>query len=464
MATRERPRVVIVGSGFGGLWAARTLANTDTEVLLLDRNNYHTFLALLYQVGAAELYAEDIVYPIRSILWRRRNVKFIMANVVGVDLDSQVVATTGEDISYDYLVLATGSVSNFYNIPGAEENSFSLKTLEHGVAIRNHIICCFERASHEDDPSFQKRLLTFTIIGGGATGVEYAGALAELIQKPLRKDYPTVDFNNVKIILLEGSDRLLPGMTDKGADYTAKRLKNMGVEVRFNARVERIEPDAVYLKDGQLIPTETAVWTAGVRGHQLAEECGLPLSRDKRVLVEPTLQVPGYPNVYVLGDLAYIVETDKGATQPLPYVAQVAIQTGKAAARNILNQIKGEPLAKFDYWDKGMMVTIGRNAGAVHTAGRTFTGFVAWLAWIGLHIFYLIGFRNRIVVMLNWAWDYLFFQRPVRFVFPADTELLSRAAQCAYGNQSVADRKSECLTRTEVKGTDGRKGARSKRA
>lgn len=420
-------RVVIVGAGFGGLWAARTLAHGPLEVLLVDRNNYHTFLALLYQVAAAELHPGDIAYPVRGILRRMPNVRFVMAEVKEVDFARRAVEMDGFAIPYDYLILAMGSVSHFFEVPGAAECAFPLKTLEQGIALRNHILGCFERAAYEPDAQLRQRLLTFVIVGGGATGVEFAGALAELIRGPLAKDYPSLDFQEVRVLLLEARDRLLPNMPERLQAYALKRLRRMGVEVRLRAMVSRVTPEAVHLQGGTVIPAETTVWTAGVRGDPQAANWGLPTARGGRVAVLPTLQVPGHPEVYVIGDLAYLEEDGR----PLPMVAPVAIQQGVAAARNILRQANGEAPLSFRYRDLGTMATIGRNAAAVQLGRWTFTGFPAWVLWLGVHLLRLIGFRNRLLVLINWAWDYFLFERAVRLVLPVKTIRTSKARSVA---------------------------------
>lgn len=428
----RRPRAVIVGAGFGGLWAARALASSPVEVLLVDRNNYHAFLPLLYQVAAAELEPEDIAYPVRSILRRLRNVQFALAEVEAIDLGGRVVRAGGRAIPYDFLIVATGSASHFFGVPGAAQNAFSLKTLEEGVTLRNHILCCFERAVHE--PSAERRggALTFTIVGGGPTGVEFAGALAELIRGPLARDYPTLDFREVRVVLLEARENLLPSFPARLRTYTEERLRHMSVDVRLQAVVAEVAPQALHLKDGTIIPTETVVWTAGVRGDPAAHAWGLPTGRDGRVPVLPTLQLPGHPEVYVIGDLAYCEEDGR----PLPMIAPVAIQQGTAAARNLMRQVAGSDPLPFRYHDPGTMVTIGRNAAVTCLGRHCFSGFPAWLFWLGVHIFKLIGFRNRLVVLINWAWDYFFYERAVRLILPREAGRAAGPARDAHQAKS----------------------------
>lgn len=406
--------MVIVGAGFGGLWAVRALSGAPVDVLLVDRNNYHAFLPLLYQVAAAELEPEDIAYPVRSILRTLRHARFTLADVKEIDLAGRVVKAASGPIPYDFLVLATGSVSHFFGVPGAGQHAFPLKTMEHGIALRNHILGCFERAAREPSAERRQRGLASVIVGGGPTGVEFAGALAELIRGPLVKDYPSLDFREVRVVLLEARESLLPGLPDRLCTYTQERLRRMGVEVRVRAAVSEVKSQTVHLKDGTIVPTETVVWTAGVRGDPSAQAWGLPTARDGRVTVLPTLQVPGFPEVYVIGDLAYY-EADG---RPLPMIAPLAIQQGAVAARNIVRQVAGSDPLPFHYRDTGTMVTIGRNAAVACLGRRGFSGFPAWVLWLSVHIFNLIGFRNRLLVLINWAWDYFFYERAVRLILP----------------------------------------------
>jgi len=411
----KSPKVVILGAGFGGLWSARLLARFQADIVVLDRNNFHTFLPLLYQVAAAELEPEEIVYPLRSILRRYPNVQFLMNQVTRIDIDAKVVETKDHTFPYDFLILAMGSASHFFGIPGAEQHAFQLKTLEQAIRLRNHILYCFERALCEPQAEIRRRMLTFAIVGGGPTGVEFAGALAELIRGPLIKDYPTLDFNEVRVILLEATDHLLTGFPERLQNYAVSRLRRMGIEVQLEAAVSEIGPQSLRLKDGSLIPLETVVWTAGVRGLPLEHTGELPVARNGRISVAPTLQIPEHPEIYVVGDLAHIEEDGS----PLPMVAPVAIQQGEMAARNIARQLAGVQPLPFHYKDPGTMVTIGRNSAVALVKGRSFTGFPAWLLWLGVHLYNLIGFRNRLLVMINWAWDYLLYDRAVRLITPS---------------------------------------------
>lgn len=409
------PRVVVAGAGFGGLWATRALANEQVAVYLLDKHNYHTFLPLLYQVATAELEPGLIARSVRSLVRGQRNVRVAMAAVQRIDLNRQVVYSDGQSFSYDYLILALGSINHFFAVPGAEANCFTLKSMEEGIALRNHILRCIETASQMvvESAEARRRLLTFVIIGGGPTGVEYAGALAELLFQPLAKDYPELDLRReARVILVEAADRLLPGVG--GGEYARKRLVAMGVDVRLNCAVAAITENAVVLADGAIIVTASPIWTAGVTGAPLTSEPPLARVRGGRIPVRPTLQTADFDNVFVIGDLAYLEQDGV----MLPGVAQVAMQQGVHAAANIGRMQRSRSLQPFRYRDKGAMATIGRNAAIARIGGRIFTGFIAWLLWLAVHIAFLVGFRNRLGVLLNWAWNYIFYERAVRLILP----------------------------------------------
>lgn len=431
----RRPRVVIVGSGFGGLKAARVLASSGAEVLLIDRNNYHTFIPLLYQVATAELEPEHIVYSVRSVLRRLPNASFIMAEVKRIDFVGQVVETDGPTIAYDYLILATGSQSQFLGVPGAPKYALPMRTLEEAVCLRNHILGCFERAVREPDMTQRERLLTFVIVGGGPTGVELAGALSELIHGSLAKDFPTLDLRQVRLVLVQSGDSLLADLPKRLGEYTQKRLRKMGVKVHLQAKVSQVTPEAVYLKDGTAIFTKTIVWTAGVGAALPDTTEELPTAAKGKVIVQPTLQVAEQPRVYAIGDVAY-VEQDG---QPLTGVAPEAIQLGAVAARNIERQLRGREPQPFSYFNKGRLAIIGRNAGVGQIGKLTFTGFPAWFIWLGVHLLYLPGFRNRLFVLITWICDYLFGDRFVRLILPSKTLLESEATLFADTNGTSPD-------------------------
>jgi NADH dehydrogenase len=413
-AGENTPKVLILGAGFGGLWAARALERTPVSVTLLDRNNYHTFLPLLYQVGAAELEPFAIARPVRTIVRRQANLHFLMAEARSVDLRSKVVRTSRGVHGYDYLVIATGSVPHDFGVAGVAEHAFPLKTLEDGVALRSHILARFEAAMHQPDGGSRKGALRFVIVGGGPTGVEFAGALAELVAGPLARDYPELEAQ-VSIVLLEAKERLLDGMPERLGRYALRRLQRMGVEVRLGALVSEVTDDRVRLGDRTELRVETVAWTAGVRGSPEAARWGLPLTDSGRIEVQPTLQVRGHPEVYAVGDIAQLAPAGDEA---LPMLAQVAMQGGERAADNIRRALSGAEPRPFVYRDKGVMAVIGRNSAVATLRGRSFTGYTAWLLWLLIHIVYLIGFRNRLAVLLNWSWDYLFFERVARILLP----------------------------------------------
>ena len=410
------PRVVIVGAGFSGLWAAQGLRHETLAITLLDKNNFHTFYPLLYQVAAAELGPTDIAYPVRSIL-RDGCVRFRMAEVQGLDLDARRVDTSEGPIPYDVLVLAMGSVPAYFGVEGAEEYAFPLRDMDHALPLRREVLSRFEKASFEPDPDRRRALLTFVIVGGGPTGVEYAGALAELVHGPLLKDYPIIPRDEVRILLLEGSDRVLGGMAEKLGRYAIDRLRSRRVEVRLDTFVTRIRPEGVDLADGSEIRSETVVWTAGIQGDPLVGQWGLETGDAGRVIVEPTLQVPGRPEVFVAGDLARAVDENG---EPLAQVAPVAVQQGQHLVRALKAYLAGEPVPDFEYDDPGMLAVIGRSHAVAQVFGGKFTGFPAWILWALIHVAKLVGFRNRMLVLVNWAWNYVFYERAVRLILPVE--------------------------------------------
>jgi NADH:ubiquinone reductase (H+-translocating) len=414
LARRPRPRVVIVGAGFAGLQAARSLAGEAVDVVVLDRNNYHAFVPLLYQVSAAQIEATDIVHPVRSIFRGKDNVRFRMMRVESIDRERKVVAGDGIEVPYDYLVLAVGSRTNYLDVPGAQEHALPFKTVHHALAIRNWILNRLERASAAQSRAERRGLLTFVIVGGGPTGVELAGALAELMRRPLSRDFPDLDLDEARILIVEALDRLLPTFSEKASAYAEKRLRRLGVEVRTGAMVGEVMPTEIRLKGGESIESDAVVWAAGVRGHPLAEACDFPVTEKGTIPVDPFLRSTMDPDVYVVGDLAH--SEDDG--RPLPMVAQVAIQEGRHAATNILREVGGEALEPFSYRNMGSMAAVGRGRAVVEMRGRTLTGVMAWPAWALVHVGKLVGFRNRLGVLLDWASDYIFFERPLRLIMP----------------------------------------------
>lgn len=407
-----KKRVVIVGMGFGGIRAARVLAGRDCEVVLVDRNNYHLFQPLLYQVATAGLEQESIAYPVRAMVRGWKNMTFQLAEVTGIDFVNKQVLTDNGSISYDYLVLGAGSVTNYFGLEAVRRHGFDLKELADAENLRNHILTSFERAVHEPDPARKRALMTFVIVGGGPTGVEFAGALAELVHFVLAKDYPDLGTHAARVVLIEATDRLLASMPTTLQRYTVKKLRNMFVEVVLNARVVDAGPEKVVLHDGAVIPAHTLFWAAGVKAGALAANLNVPPASSGRIPVEPDLTLPDHPEVYVIGDMAFL----KQDGQELPMTAPVAMQMGIYAGKAIWAKEKGKPLPPFQFRDKGSMATIGRNAAVASAFGMNFRGYPAWLVWLLLHLYYLIGFRNRIVVMLNWIWYYWFHERQVRLI------------------------------------------------
>jgi len=405
-------RVVIVGMGFGGIRTARELANQGLEVTLVDRNNYHLFQPLLYQVATAGLEQESIAYPIRAMSRHWRGTRFHLAEVSAIDFAKRQVLTNSGAIDYDYLVIGAGSVTNFFGLETVERYAFDLKKLLDAERLRNHILTAFERAVVEPDPSKRRALMTFVIVGGGPTGVEFAGALIELVRYVLVKDYPELSVQAARVVVVEAFDRLLAAMPAQLQTYTLEKLRSMGVEVLFNARVVDAGPERVILHDGAIIPAHTLFWSAGVKGAPLAEALDIPLKAGGRVPVEADLSLPGHPEVFIVGDMAYL-EQD-GA--PLPMIAPVAMQMGIHAGKAIKCREQGQPAPLFRYFDKGSMATIGKSAAVAVTQGMKLKGYPAWIAWLLLHLYYLIGFRNRVVVMLNWIWYYWFHERQVRLI------------------------------------------------
>jgi NADH dehydrogenase len=414
----NRPRVVIVGAGFGGLGAARALAGAGVDVLVLDRNNYHGFWPLLYQVATAGLESESIAYPVRAILRKHRNAAFELVEVRGVDFERRQVLTDGAPVGYDYLVLAAGSANNYFGNDALAERTYGLKDLGDAERLRNRVLSAFERAVREPDAQQRRALLTFVIVGGGPTGVELAGAFAELIRHVLRKDYPMLDVAQARVLLVEATDRVLASFPPSLQRSAVRRLERMGVEVRLNSAVATVEGARVVFKEGAAVAAGTVVWAAGVRAAKLADALDVPRSRGARVPVTPTLSLPNRPEVFVVGDMAYLEGYQGGGAYPM--VAQVAMQMGKQAARNILADLRGQPRRPFRYFDKGQMATIGRRAAVLDAFGVRLGGFLAWVGWLLIHIMYLVGFRNRLVVLANWAYNYFTYDRGVRLITGED--------------------------------------------
>jgi len=407
-----RPHLVIVGGGFGGLYAARALAGRPVRVTLLDRRNHHLFQPLLYQVATAVLNPSDIAVPLRSILRGASNVTVFLANVERADLAGCRVVLDRGEIAYDALILAAGASHSYFGHDDWELLAPGLKTLEDALEIRRRVLLAYEAAERERDGAEQEALLTFVVVGGGPTGVELAGALGEISRQTITRDFRLIDPSRARIVLVEGAPRILTAFPESLSRAAQDALQRIGVEVRTGVTVTRVTTDAVWL-GGEQIRARTVLWAAGVAAAPLARTLGTPLDRSGRVLVEPDLSVPGHPEAFAIGDVcAFLHQT--GA--PLPGVAPVAIQQGRAAADNVLRRVGGQPTRPFRYRDKGSMATIGR-AAAVAVVGRfKLSGLVAWLAWLLVHIMFLIGFRNRLLVLFEWAWAYVTWHRGARLI------------------------------------------------
>jgi NADH dehydrogenase len=409
-----RARVVIVGGGFGGLQAAKAFADAPVQVTLVDRRNHHLFQPLLYQVATAALSPADIAQPIRSVLRGQRNVDVVLAGVEAIDVAAKgvVLDQDGGRLPYDYLILAAGANHAYFGHDEWAPNAPGLKTLEDALDIRRRILLSFEEAEREPNPARRKALMTFVVVGGGPTGVEMAGAIAEIARFSLARDFRHIDTRDARVILIEASSEVLAAFPDRLSRHALQDLERLGVDVRFGKPVTAIAPDAVTVGD-EIIPANTIIWAAGVQSSPLGRSLGVELDRAGRVLVNPDLTVPGHPEIFVIGDMASLQDA-RGRS--LPGVAQVAMQQGAWAAANILRAIEGKPTRPFRYRDFGNMATIGRNSAVADIRGLRLTGFVAWLAWAVVHILNLIGFRNRVLVGLQWLWSYLTLQRGARLI------------------------------------------------
>ena len=407
-----QPRIVIVGAGFGGLKAAQALSSANARVTVIDRQNHHLFQPLLYWVATAGLSPADISSPIRSILRRQKNTEVVMAEVTGVDLAQQRVLMGEHAVPYDYLVLATGAHDNYFGHPEWEQYAPGLKSIVDATSIRRQILLAFEAAEIETDPQKIRSLLTFVLVGAGPTGVEMSGAIAELAHKALTSDFRHIDTKSSRILLVEAAPRILATFPESLARKSKRKLERMGVEVREGSAVEQVEEHGVVV-GGEYIEAHNIIWSAGVSASPAGKWLGAEVDRAGRVKVESDLSVPGYPNVFVIGDTASVTQNSK----PLPGVAPVAMQAGRYVASLILQRIAGKELHKpFHYLNKGNLATVGRSYALVDLGIVRMTGFLAWVTWLVVHIFYLIGFRNRAVALFQWAWTYLTYHRGARLI------------------------------------------------
>jgi NADH:ubiquinone reductase (H+-translocating) len=419
--SERRPHILIVGGGFAGLYTARGVRHLEADVTLLDRHNYHLFQPLLYQVATAGLNPSDIAAPIRGILRRQKNVSVILGEAVSIDVPNRrVQLADGASLSYDHLVIATGATHSYFGHPEWERDAPGLKTIDDALEIRRRVLTAFEAAERETDPEKQKALLTFMVIGAGPTGVELAGALSEIARQTMVRDFRNIHPESARIILIEGKERVLPVYPPDLSEKARKQLVDLGVDVILGASVTEVNDHEVRAGD-RVIPTRTVLWGAGVQASPLVKSLGVPLDRAGRVLVEPDLTIPGHNEVFVIGDLAAARQHDGSF---VPGVAPAAIQAGQHTALNLERAVEGQPLRAFKYRDKGSLATIGRAAAVADFGKVRFGGFMAWMAWLVIHIFFLIGFRNRFLVITQWAWAYLTYQRGARLITGEKKNLL----------------------------------------
>ncbi len=420
-----RPHVVVIGGGFAGLYLARGLARAKVQVTLVDRRNHHLFQPMLYQVAAAALSPKDIAAPIRSILRKQANVEVLLAEVTRIDADARVVhLDIGTELSYDYCVVATGARHSYFGHTDWERFAPGLKSIEDALDVRRRILLAFERAEREPDPAKRHQYLTFVVIGGGPTGVEMAGAIAEIRRFALARDFRHIDPREATVMLVEGGPRLLPSYPPALSARAKSDLRALGVEVRENTLVTGITAASVEAA-GWVIPTTTVVWAAGNQASPLLKTLGAPLDNQGRALVEPDCTVPGHPELFVLGDAAAFLH-QPGQARPLPGVCPVAIQMGQYAAAAIRNDLAGKPRIPFSYWDKGQLAVIGRGHAVADLGKLTFAGVTAWMVWAFVHIFFLVSFRNRVMVLLEWMWSYVRYAPGARLITGETSEYAAK--------------------------------------
>ncbi len=407
-----RPHVVILGGGFAGLYAAKALRRTPVDITLVDRRNHHLFQPMLYQVATAALSPGDIASPIRAILRRHANVEVVLGEAKAVRRERNEVVIDSSSIHYDYLIVATGARHSYFGKDQWEPLAPGLKSIEDALEIRRRVLLAFEAAERESDPERREAALTFVVVGAGPTGVEVAGALAEIRRHALRRDFRRIDSRSATVMLLEGGPQILPSYPKRLSDAATRALERLGVVVKTDTFVDRITPEGISAK-GLTIPTRAVVWAAGNVANGLLATLQSPVDSQGRVVVESDCTIPGHRNVFVLGDAACFDHQEGG---PLPGLSPVAIQMGRYAARTIRNDLKGRPRTPFQYWDRGQLAVIGRGRAVADIGRLHFHGFIAWLTWIFVHIFFLIGFRNRLMVLIEWAWSYFTYQRGARLI------------------------------------------------
>lgn len=409
----EVPKVVIIGAGFGGLWAAKALANKPVDVTLIDRKNHHVFQPLLYQVATAVLSPGEIAQPIRRILHRAKNVEVILGEAVDFDKENNaVVLGDGARVEYDYLIVAAGARHAYFGHDEWETSAPGLKTIEDAVEIRRRVLLAFEMAERDAYLKGTHEPMNFVVVGGGPTGVELAGAIADIARQALAADFKAIDTRNARVILFEGSDRILNSFAKELSESGKRQLEDIGVDVRLNSFVTDIAPGKVKVGE-EWIDCDVVLWATGVAASSLGKMLGVKTDKAGRVFVQPDLTIPSSKNVFVIGDMASLKQENG---EPVPGLSPAAMQMGTLTAKNILADVKGKERKNFRYVDKGTMATIGRSKAIAEFAGMKFKGFIAWLMWLGLHVFFLIGFRNRVAVMLNWFWAYLVRERSARLI------------------------------------------------
>jgi NADH:ubiquinone reductase (H+-translocating) len=427
-STEAMHRVVIVGGGFGGLYAAQSLGRAPVQVTLIDKRNFHLFQPLLYQVATGTLSPADIASPLRGVLSKNKNTKVLLEEAVDLDPEQQTVQLLGEKIHYDTLIIATGVSHHYFGNDHWEDKAPGLKTVEDALEMRRRIFMAFEAAEKETDPQKRQAWLTFAIAGGGPTGVELAGAIAELAHKTLKEDFRTIDTREAKILLLEGMDRILPPYPPELSAKAEKSLQELGVTVQTQSLVTNVTEDAVTVRrthGEEIIPTRTLLWAAGVKasgwGEILAQRTGVERDRVGRVIVEPDLSLSGYPNIFAIGDLAHFAHQDG---KPLPGVAPVAMQQGEYVAKVIQTRFKQQDYPEFHYVHFGSLSVIGRHAAVVDLGFLQFSGFIAWLFWVFVHIYFLIEFDNKLIVMIQWGWNYFTRKRGARLITGEEAKML----------------------------------------
>jgi NADH dehydrogenase len=422
-----RPHVVVIGAGFGGLRVVKGLRHVPVDVTVVDPNNFHTFQPLLYQVASAGLDAGDVSFPVRGILRRSKSARFVLGAVTAIDLDHRIVTVDDQiTLGYDYLVVAAGSVSTSFGIAGVDEHAVPLKTLHDAIRLRTRLLATFEHAGTEVAAGRPRPDLSIVVVGGGPTGVETAGGLRELVDRVLKKDFRELLLHGLPITLVEVAPRVLGPFHPKSSAKAEETLARRGVHVITGVGVDHVEADAVVLTDGRRLPSAVTIWAAGVVGSPVGNLLGVPLARGGRIPVRPDLSLAGHPEVFAIGDIAASPTDDE---RPLPQVAQPAIQGGFHAAAQIVALIEGRPTEPFRYHDKGSMATIGRNqAVAEFPSGLRFHGRIGWLMWLGLHLVYLIGFRNRLAVLVNWSWNYVTYDHSARTLVESTTSESRRAS------------------------------------